>query len=110
MIGIGSAPKVKGKVMIERRVECEAQTVTSKPQDLVGVTFFNDAAAATCTFEQLSLPALRDTILGTTASTKAKLPWLKLAKFGSKRSEGGSLRHNANVLEISGIEADYDGE
>src|ERR1017187_5540409 len=58
----------------------------------------------------MTLWDLRDLILTTTATTKAKLPWLKLAKFGDKRSDNKSLRCNENVLSISGIEVDYDGE
>ena len=42
--------------------------------------------------------------------TKAACPWLKLATFGNARSSKGSLRHDGNVLQISGIEGDYDGE
>jgi hypothetical protein len=45
-----------------------------------------------------------------TFPTKEKCPWFKLATFGDKRSRKGSLRHNANVLTITGLEADYDGE
>ena len=41
---------------------------------------------------------------------KDKLPWLKLAKFGNKRSDKNSLRHDLNVLEITGCELDYDIE
>ena len=33
------------------------------------------------------------------------MPWLKLARFGTNRTDQGSLRHDANVLAI---EADYD--
>ena len=58
----------------------------------------------------MTLPALRERILKTSAGAKERLPWLKLAKFGSKRSNKGSLRHNDNVIEISGVEVDYDGE
>ena len=42
--------------------------------------------------------------------SKSTCPWLKLAVFGDHRSGGGSLRNNANVVEITGIEGDYDGE
>lgn len=42
--------------------------------------------------------------------SKASCPWIKGASFGTKRSAQGSLRHNANVLEIYSIEADYDAE
>ena len=45
-----------------------------------------------------------------TFESKVKCPWLKLAKFGNQRTEKRSLRHDANVLFVSGLEADYDGE
>jgi hypothetical protein len=43
-------------------------------------------------------------------SAKDKLPWLKLAVFGDERTRNNSLRHNANVKEISGVEVDYDAK
>jgi hypothetical protein len=42
--------------------------------------------------------------------SKSTCPWVKLARFGDKRSSGNSLRHDENVLEIYGVEGDYDGE
>jgi hypothetical protein len=48
-------------------------------------------------------------IHGTTASRKDLLPWLKLARFGDLRTPKSSLRHDANVLAVTGIEGDYDG-
>lgn len=36
--------------------------------------------------ERMRLPVLHDTILETTAKQKMGLQWLKLAKFGDKRS------------------------
>ena len=41
---------------------------------------------------------------------KDSCPLLKLARFGVTRTGKNSLRHDGNVIEISGIEADYDGE
>jgi hypothetical protein len=67
-------------------------------------------AAATKHEEALHLPDLADRIATTTAASKTTLPWLKLARFGDHRTDANSLRHNANVLTITGIEADYDGE
>ena len=40
--------------------------------------------------------------------TKKALPWIKLAQFGNVRTGNDSLRHDANVIAISGVEADYD--
>lgn len=40
---------------------------------------------------------------------KESCPWIKLATFGDKRTAKGALRHDANVLAITGVEGDYDG-
>ncbi len=84
----------------------------------VAVTFFPSFAAATKAEESLSFADLAERIRTTTAPRKDDLPWLKLARFGTKRSptrrdeagimRGGSLRWDPNVLAISGIEGDYD--
>ena len=58
--------------------------------------------------EHLTLPMLATAIKAVNASTKTKLPLLKLAVFGTKATPKGSLRHNANVQYITGVEADYD--
>lgn len=76
----------------------------------VHVTFFKDYAANTRTTENLTLIELRERVLNAAAREKGKLPWLKLAAFGNLRSVKGSLRHDANVTEVTGIELDYDDE
>jgi hypothetical protein len=74
------------------------------------ITFFR-TYAATEKFEQRGpMPELAEYIKRTTARSKALLPWVKLASFGDVKTPAGSLRHDANVRSISGIEADYDGE
>ena len=73
------------------------------------VTFFTDAAAAAKREEAICLHDLADLIATTSASSKGQLPWLKLARFGDTRTGKGLLRHNANVLMITGLEGDYDG-
>jgi hypothetical protein len=93
----------------------DAQARTSEPEDGTGspalhVTFFKDYAAQRYTTENLTLPELQERILQRSARKKADLPWLKLATFGSKRSDKGSLRHDHNVLQITGVELDYDDE
>ena len=40
----------------------------------------------------------------------AELKLLKSARFGDTRTTAGSLRSDANVIAVTGIEADYDGE
>ena len=41
---------------------------------------------------------------------KSSMPLIKLAKFGDLKTDKGSLRHDSNVLEVHGLEGDYDGE
>jgi hypothetical protein len=74
------------------------------------VTQFDDVAAKVARDHVLNLPQLRDMILDASAPTKSALPWLKLARFGKRRSGTGCLRHNDNVRSFTGIELDYDGE
>jgi hypothetical protein len=76
----------------------------------MNVTFFADHGASTLSTADMTLQELRALILKTTVRTKDKLPWLKLATFGDKRTKENSLRHNANVEAITGIELDYDAE
>jgi hypothetical protein len=76
--------------------------------DKFAVTVFPDKHARVkherfCTPDEL-LALIRDTH----ADKKAALPHLKLARFGNKLSRKGSLRHNANVLGIIGVEIDHD--
>ena len=82
------------------------------------VTFFENVFGRDLTSEDLALDELFDRIQNTRAPSKSALPLLKLAQFGSKRTppdptnpnKGNSLRHDANVVSVSGIEVDYDGE
>ncbi len=77
--------------------------------DSVTVTFFPTYAASTKREEACTLPALAERIRTTTASEKERLPWLKLARFGEAPSAANCLRHDENVVAITGVEADYDG-
>jgi predicted P-loop ATPase len=76
----------------------------------VTVAFFKDYRASSVRHETITLAFLVSLILSQTAAEKAKLPWLKLALFGDLRTDMKALRHDANILEISGVELDYDGE
>ncbi len=76
----------------------------------ITITCFDGFAATRKTDRRLSWEQLIHEVRTTTAQSKVGLPWLKLARFGDIRSDKGSLRHDANVLSITGIEADYDGE
>ena len=74
----------------------------------IAVTFFPSHTAKTKTSKSLTLPELGDKILQMTKPGKKRLPWLKLAVFGDARTEAGALRHDDNVLSITGVEVDYD--
>jgi len=72
------------------------------------VTFFRDQQARSFVSDDLTLEKIRALVLDTQAEHKTKLPWIKLAVFGNKPSESNCLRHDANVIQITGIELDYD--
>jgi hypothetical protein len=76
----------------------------------VTVTFFSSYAAAAKREALLTATALADIIRTATAASKPQLPWLKCARFGEQRSDRNSLRHDANVLAITGIEGDCDNK
>jgi hypothetical protein len=86
------------------------QAVLSPLDRAVLVTTFASASAREKREEFVSFRQLALKVRNTIGPEKARLPWLKLAAFGDVRSDQGSLRNNKNVLAISGIEADYDGE
>lgn len=72
------------------------------------VTRFLDRTAKTKIDGRVSLRELSRRIGEHVAEIKADLPWIKLAPFGNNATEKGSLRHNVNMLAISGVEGDYD--
>ena len=78
-------------------------------QQSFAITVFASAGATRKAEEQTTLSALADRIRATQAPTKSQLPWLKLARFGGTRTDKNSLRHDANVDAITGVEVDYDG-
>jgi hypothetical protein len=88
----------------------KSNPVGRPPQRLIHVTFFGNQRAQNLVADDLTLEKIAQFVRGTHAPTKGKLPWLKLAKFGSKRTDKNCLRHDANVQAISGIEGDYDGK
>ena len=84
---------------------------TVHAQDVVHWTKFPDTAAQT--LERLAMPWAEVVEMIRRPDewpSKHAMPLLKLATFGDLRTAKGALRHDANVIEITGIEADYDGE
>lgn len=74
------------------------------------VTLFTDVRALARSERELDLPKLAELITATAAPAKHDLPLLKLATFGDVRTPNRSLRHDANLLKVYGVECDYDGE
>jgi hypothetical protein len=77
---------------------------------VIAVTFFANFGARTKRVEVLSLGAVAELARTTSAPAKAALPWWKLARFGNRATPSGSFRHDRNVLCVTGVEGDYDGE
>jgi hypothetical protein len=80
------------------------------PDTTVTVTEFFDQYAGRKRETVITLADLADRLRKTTQRQKETLPWVKMARFGDAKTDKGSLRHDANILAITGIEADYDGE
>ena len=76
---------------------------------LTYTVFYNEAAGRKTECVN-TLPDLANAIRNTKARSKDALPWIKLARFGQLRTKRNSLRNNDNVIEITGVEADYDRE
>lgn len=93
-------------------IACEEHTESAPENqscDLpLAVTMFPDVKAQRIEPNHLSLRQLQDRLNSTTARDKAALPLVKLATFGDARTDKGSLRHDANLLRVSGVEGDYD--
>lgn len=93
-----------------RNTETGRRKQGSSPLDSpIPVTFFVSEKARTKTEESLSLRELARRIRETRKPSKSKLPWLKLARYGNRKSEKNSLRHDANVIAATGLELDNDG-
>jgi len=62
------------------------------------LTFFDDETAQEAIEYDCTAHDLAELIITTRADCKEKLPFLKLARFGDKRTDKNSLRHNSNVV------------
>lgn len=69
------------------------------------ITIFSDIKART----KKEITLTEDIINGSLErATKKNLPLLKMGTFGDERTIKGALRHDANLLSITGVELDYD--
>lgn len=88
-----------------------SESPTENPLDRpLKITRFRDPHARSKRTFRKSLREFAAIISTRTAATKDALPLAKLGAFGDKTTRKGSLRHNANLRTIEGVEADYDGE
>lgn len=74
------------------------------------VTIFTNLAGKRLRTEKMCLRDLLALFEDTDAPEKDRLPLIKLATFGKKTSDKGSLRTDENLIEINGLEGDYDAE
>ena len=84
--------------------------MTSPLDQKIAVTIFKNLGAKSKAGHQWSLRELLDEIVQTEAAEKKDLPLLKLATFGQNKTDKGSVRHDANMITVSGVEGDYDAE
>lgn len=76
----------------------------------IPITVFKDLGAKSRKEHSWSMLELLDEIERTIKPEKRDLPLLKLATFGETKTDKGSLRHDQNMITVSGIEGDYDLE
>jgi hypothetical protein len=107
---IAVIPKNRSKEFGQRPEKADDRDSKARKMSAVSVTYFRGYAAGEKWVHAVTLEALAQRIRTTTAPAKSQLPWLKLARFGNAKTAAGSLRHDANVIACTGVEADYDGE
>ena len=105
--GNAAVEQIIAQALLAAQTTVVAKTEIVRP---VHVTFFKDFAANSLTTDTVTLADLSERVLNASARKKDRLPWLKMAMFGMKRTDRNSLRHDANVDQITGVEIDYDDE
>jgi hypothetical protein len=107
----GKGPTGAGTCILSNTV----QATTAECRSRVYFTGFNDRRALVkydCTAKNID--DLAGLIRRTTRGSKKDLPWIKLARFNgisnpkAANPEFASLRYDAGVVEIYGVEGDYD--
>jgi hypothetical protein len=82
-----------------------------EPSHQIAFTLFPDVYAKHASLNQWEWAKLVDMLKTTHKqhASKQACPLIKLARFGDLKTDTGSLRHDSNVIEITGLEGDYDG-
>lgn len=93
----------------QRNIMSSSQDSYQDPLDaLLPLTRFKNVQAKGRQQKIVTLRELAAAIPGRVAKSKDKLPLIKLATFGDVPTVDGSLRNDANMREVYGIEIDYD--
>lgn len=88
-----------------------ALSTPAKRKSLVRLTMFASKLDRAASTHEASWPELVARIMDPpTYATKEACPLLKLAVYGNVPSAKGHLRHDANVLCVTGIEIDHDSK
>lgn len=75
------------------------------------LTLFSSLTDPSAPTHEIAWPELAERLKAPAVyADKYLCPLIKLAVFGNTRSPKGMLRNDANVLAVSGVELDYDGE
>jgi hypothetical protein len=71
-------------------------------------TLFPTVAATTAAETGWDSKRIANLVRYEVARTRLSLPMIKLARFGEVRTNHGCLRHDGNLIEVTGCEGDYD--
>ena len=83
----------------------EARCVISFP-----VTIFKDWYAFDKIERTVTAAEFVEMVKSASAARKRDLPWLKVATFGNAKTDADCLRSDKNLLQVYGVEGDYDAK
>lgn len=108
-MGTSTNSAAKIQLIFDRDRDLDELLGTRGPLDTpLALTFFPDRFAHTARRETLSLRDMAGRLQSTRAAEKDALPLWKMATFGDVRTDKGTLRHDDNLEQITGIEGDHD--
>lgn len=85
--------------------------MTNYSTNSLTLTMFPDVFATSINTETISWKELCERVENPQVYFRKKsMPLIKLASFGEQKTDQDSYRHDSNVLEVYGIEGDYDAE
>lgn len=78
------------------------------PQNLVTLTVFQNLFGSDKQELQMFWPDFLQWLRTLPPKPKAESPLIKFSRFGGQTTPKGSFRHDDNLLEVTGLEGDYD--